>query len=167
MSHYAIIKRQRYWVSPEWAESKSDMSFLRIDKIKYEDDYYKYTSRKYINLIYNENVKGLLVDFWEGEVNQEVLNEGEKLIINNESFVIKNVEKHTDGKVTYQVDDLYENVESYDALLLECEVKYKEYSEQRKLEAKEYQRLKDEERSIPTYTEQQNSKKSWFKRIFG
>lgn len=165
MSHYAIVKRQRYWIKPEWHLKLLDMYGFSINKIKYESkkDDYPYTTA-YENIIVETETKGLLIDYWEGNIHQDILNVGEKLVINDETFTIKNVEKHVDGKVTYQVDDLYENIENYDELLVECEKKYEEHSVQLKTE--KFNRQTELNNTIIENTTETTKKTSFWQRLF-
>lgn len=144
MSHYAIVKRQRYWIKPEWVSGESDYSYKRLDKVKYEDLEFRLGDSYYVNLIKHEKTKGLLVDYWQGEIHHKFFDVKEKIIINGESFTVKKVEKNVDGSMVYEVDGIVENIENYDELLAECEKKYEDYSIKLNADIEAYQKLKED-----------------------
>lgn len=177
MSHYGIVKRQRYWIEPKWYEEmrlyQHCFNYLtvnnevrKVEAIKHENMELGYFGVKYNNVIHEVLRKGLLITYWEGKVNHAPLNIGETMVIDEEKFTISKVEKDVDGVVTYYVDDLILESEDYNDLLSECEKKYEEHSKKLKHNAEKFQQLYEAEKvNENPFTDPKQVKSRW-KRIF-
>lgn len=174
MTHYAIIKRRKNLLKPEWKEEYNDIKYYYVEKIKYQNKEYKNSSyyATYENVILETESHGDTIIYWEGEVAQEVLNIDEYILLEGDNgFQINKVEKHTDGKITYHINPYSVKAEDYDELLKECEIKYEDYSKQLDVKNKErkiqYTIEKKDSIKNEQYKEQLQNQVPWWERIFG
>lgn len=147
MSHYAIVKRDIYEVYPQYEEAIEDSFKNYMNNNKY-----------YINCIsYMFKKSDYVETVWEGKINLNEFNIGDKITIEGEQCIVQSIEKSISGIITYFVYPKHIDCENFDELYTECKEKYEanlgllvdEYKE--KYEEKKLER----------------NKKSLWQRIFG
>lgn len=125
MSHRATVIREINKVKPQWFEYikvKSD----NVPKVILMQDLDSY----YFNYYNLKNVVIEVIDsttsefIWQGVINQEVLNIGDKLNLGLDTVTIIDVEKNVNGSVLYTVESITINCDNYDILLKNCKLIY-------------------------------------------